>query len=108
MPTSVPSSRARRMLFPIVMAVLLFLVLEGGARLITPVADRVLGENIRPTTQIYAEQSERIRELLDPTTPQRLQLDSILGWRYAPNYHGAHDQLNAMALRSDRDYAPAP
>src|SRR5690242_15116262 len=108
MATSTPSSRSRRVLFPLITGVLVLAVVEGAARLITPVADRALGEDIRPTTTIYAEQSERIRELLDTTVPHRLQIDSILGWRYAPNFHDAHDQLDAMDLRSDRDYAPTP
>ncbi|HET7565345.1 MAG TPA: SGNH/GDSL hydrolase family protein [Gemmatimonadaceae bacterium] len=108
MPTSTPSSRGRRVLFPFITGVLALAVVEGAAWLITPVADRVLGEDIRPTTKIYAEQSQRIRELLDSTTPHRLQIDSILGWRYAPNFRDARDQLNAMALRSDREYAPTP
>jgi hypothetical protein len=41
--------------------------------------------------------------LLDPVIAHHIELHPVLGWRYAPI-----NQMNALALRSTREYSPIP
>jgi hypothetical protein len=61
---------------------------------------------VRRTVDIYQEQSAQIRQLLDPSGPRLVEIDRVLGWRYAANYVDATHQLNSKALRSAREYSP--
>jgi lysophospholipase L1-like esterase len=83
-------------------------LLEGGAFLAILVADPLTGGEIRRTRDILAEQSARIRDLLDTTVARREMLDVTLGWRYRAGYSGPGDQLSSQGLRGAREYEPAP
>jgi hypothetical protein len=57
---------------------------------------------------MFDDQSRGLRELLDSSVPHMLEIHPTLGWRYAPNFKNATNQLNSRALRSSREYAPTP
>jgi hypothetical protein len=65
-------------------------------------------EKIRRTSDVFEEQTEMLRELLDPSVPQLHELHPVLGWRYAPGYQGGLHRLNGAALRGAKEYAPQP
>ena len=67
----------------------------------------LIGE-LRRTSVIYAEQTERIRALLDVEHPLREVLDQMLGWRYRPGYRKGNDIVSLQGLRSKRAYAQIP
>jgi GDSL-like Lipase/Acylhydrolase family len=71
-------------------------------------APRVLQQRIRRTPDIFAEQSEKLRQLLDTTAKHREVLDSALGWRYRAGFQKGGDQVSIQGLRSDRVYASKP
>lgn len=61
--------------------------------------------DIRRVRAIYREQSDQIRQYLDRSTPHLVEMHPVLGWRHAPNYRDQSTQMNALALRSDREYS---
>lgn len=63
---------------------------------------------IRRKATIYAEQSDRIRTLIDGTGTRREQLDPLLGWRYRPSFAKDGDVISAQGARSERSYEPRP
>lgn len=65
-------------------------------------------KNIRRTSDIYEDQSAKIRQLFDMTNPPMREIHPVLGWRYAANYKNAMHQLNSKALRSTKEYTPIP
>ncbi len=67
-----------------------------------------LDDEIRRTADIFREQSDRIRELIESNSQERTVFDSTLGWRYRPNYRSDSDQINSQGLRSGREYSPVP
>ncbi len=100
--TSLPSRR--RLVFTAIALVLALGLLELLSPLVGSLLAPRLDIDMRRTRTIYAEQTARIRTLLDdPTT--LILLDSTLGWYYRPGYSSPVHVLNAAGLRSDREYA---
>lgn len=89
-------------------ALLALLSLEGGAYLAIRLLNPRTGGEIRRTSDILAEQSARIRDLLDTTVVRREVLDFTLGWRYRAGYSGRDDLLSSQGLRGAREYEPTP
>lgn len=85
---------------------LALLSVEASAHLLIWLSGPFLAEEIRSTGDIYAEQSERIRTMLDEDGSGRSLFDARLGWRYRPGYRDAEDAINRQGLRSLHDYAP--
>jgi len=81
---------------------------EGLCRLAIRLSRPLLAEEIRTTSDIFHEQSDKIQLLLDSTHTYRVVLDSILGWRYRPGYRDSADAINSQGLRSPREYEPEP
>jgi hypothetical protein len=80
---------------------------EGLSLLLIHLSPNILGIQIRRTAVIFQEQSSRLRQLLDPNLENRIQLDSVLGWRYRAGFDdGRGDLINSQGLRSTREYAP--
>jgi hypothetical protein len=100
------SRRARTTLFVVWIAFLL-LVLEVLSFGVIALSARLGREEIRRTSDIFQEQSLKIRRLLD-SGPKLLQLDPELGWRYRAGYRDARNQMNAQGLRSGREYSAVP
>lgn len=98
----------KRLLFSAVLLLLVLTVVEVGAFVLARVGTAQLGFDFRRTPDIYAEQSERIRRLLDEDGAQREVLDPVLGWRYRAGYENDGDRINAQGLRSDREYPSSP
>jgi hypothetical protein len=68
----------------------------------------LLIEPIRPTGEIFRDQTAQIRNLLAGRDARLLMFDSTLGWRYRPSYHDQHNAINAQGLRASRRYPPSP
>jgi hypothetical protein len=99
-------SRRKRWIFRAILLGFFLLVLEG----ISWLGITLLGHGeIRRTSDIYADQSEKIRQLLDPDIPNKLmEIHPVLGWRYAANFKDDVHQLNSKAMRSNREYSAVP
>ncbi len=89
-------------------AALVIATAEGASWLALRLARPYLTEEIRTTAQIYREQSDRIRALIQPDTARLLVVDSVLGWRYRAGHRDAANRTNAQDLRSDRQYSARP
>lgn len=63
---------------------------------------------IRRKATIYAEQSARIRSLLEDTEARREQLDPLLGWNYRASFARDGDVISAQGVRAARLYEPRP
>ena len=87
--------------------ILLVIITEGLAYTVLWLFRPLIGE-VRRTSVIYAEQTERIRALLDVEHPLREVLDQMLGWRYRPGYRKGNDIVSLQGLRSKRAYAQIP
>jgi len=105
--TTSPAPR-RRLLLGMAAALIALSVMEATSYVGLRLAPRVLQQRIRRTPDIFAEQSEKLRQLLDTTAKHREVLDSALGWRYRPGFQKGGDEISAQGLRSDRLYASAP
>lgn len=92
----------------LLMGLFTLLILEGMARLLILVAGSRLEEPIRPTSEILAEQTTRIEQLLATDQHHLLVIDTLLGWRYQSNWRDTLTALNAEDLRSDHEYALQP
>ena len=87
--------------------ILLVIITEGLAYTALGLLGPLIGE-VRRTSVIFAEQTERIRALLDVEHPLRHVLDQLLGWRYRPGYREGNDMVSLQGLRSERIYAQIP
>jgi hypothetical protein len=101
------SRRLRTTLFGIVWIAFLLLVLEALSFGVIALTARLGREEIRRTSDIFQEQSLKIRRLVEPG-PKMLQLDPELGWRYRAGHGDAQNQMNAQGLRSGREYSARP
>lgn len=101
------SQRSRTTVFVVICLVCVLLALEAGSFAVIVLTARVTEEEIRRTADIYEEQSLKIRKLLDPG-PKLLQLDPELGWRYRAGYRDSRDRMNALGVRSAREYSVVP
>ncbi len=102
-----PTAKVRR-IFAIAIVVILALCIEAGSYVIEFLSPRLLDEPIRRRAAILREQSERIESLLALRSEGRLELDSILGWKYRAGYTSQTDQLNAQGMRARREYSEVP
>ncbi len=100
-----PSTEKKALFFGILLLVTVALV-EGAARVALAVVAPRIGMDVRSTNAIFAEQSARVRTLLDDT--EREVIDSTLGWRYRPGYRNGADAVTAQGLRGDRLYDSLP
>src|SRR2546423_2318144 len=87
--------------------ILLVIITEGFAYAAIGLLGHLIGQ-IRGTSVIYAEQTERIRALLDVEYPVREALDQVLGWRYRPGYRKGNDVGSLHRLRRQRLDAQTP
>jgi len=69
---------------------------------------RFFSEEIRRTPEVFAEQSAKIRQIMESTPQHLLQFDAFLGWRYRAGYKDPRNEMNQQGLRSTRAYAPTP
>lgn len=72
------------------------------------VVNPITGREIRRRADIFAEQSARIRALLDTAVHRREMYDNTLGFRYRAGYEGADDRLSPQGTRGGRIYQPTP
>jgi lysophospholipase L1-like esterase len=105
--TTSPAPR-RRLILGMAAALIALVVVEATSYVGLRLAPRLLQEPIRRTPDIFAEQSAKLRQLLDTTAAHREVLDSALGWRYRAGFRKGGDQISAQGLRSDRLYASTP
>lgn len=94
-------------LFHVLCLVIAFGIVEALSFVVIAVSPRFTSEEIRRTTDIFREQTERIQALLAPD-PKLLQLDPELGWRYRGGYRDARNQMNSQGIRSGREYSQFP
>jgi len=97
--------RQRFIIFQAASVLFVLLLAEVGSRLLMW---KLPGHDFRPTSEILADQSRAIQQLLDTNRQQAIEIHAKLGWRYAPNFKSPVHQLNSMALRSAREYSPKP
>src|SRR3972149_3879229 len=88
-------NRRRKFALGTLLAVLVVGMLEGFSVMAIRLTQRVLDEPIRRTAGIFAEQSDKIRRLLDPNRNDLLALDSSLGWRYRADYRSNDNVTNS-------------
>jgi hypothetical protein len=95
-------TRAKRIAFKttaVLVSMLLIEILSYVGGLVLPQHD------LRRTAQIYADQSQWVRDFLRSDRPRLLEIHAQLGWRYAANFNNETHGLNSRALRADREYA---
>jgi hypothetical protein len=97
----------RRSPSPVAYLLLLLGFAEGMAYLMIGLTQGRLAEPIRRTSDIYEEQSRRIRDFLESETSRTVH-DAVLGWGYRPGYRSSGDRINSAGLRSEREYALQP
>ncbi|HUL49847.1 MAG TPA: hypothetical protein VLT79_07545 [Gemmatimonadales bacterium] len=98
----------KRAALTVSLVVLLVVILETASRLALLLIRPFVHEDVRPTAEIYREQSERIRVLIAHDSTRLLAFDSILGWRYRSDHRDSINQTNGEALRSVREYSQRP
>lgn len=94
---------SRSLRLGLMVVVLVVVVLE----LISALGIMVLGridEPVRRTGTIYAEQSARIREVIDSANTAALIIDSVTGWSPRPGHRRAGHEINSLGLRSSHEY----
>lgn len=101
-------ARSKRTLFTIIIVVVAIALIEGTARVALAIVAPALGIDVRPTSDIFAEQSSRVQKLFDEEDPSREVVDSALGWRYRPGYRNGADAVTTQGLRGDRLYDSMP
>lgn len=84
------------------------LITEALAFVALRVGRSRLGDGFRTRRAILAEQSERIRVLLEGDSTRLLVLDSALGWRYRANRADSINGSNAWGARGRREYTARP
>lgn len=99
-------SRRKTAAFTAIVIVLVLAVIEGMAQITVGVIMPRLGIDSRPTSEIYTEQSDRLRTMLREAERSREVVDSVLGWRYRPGYRNDGDAITAQGVRGDRLYEP--
>jgi len=82
--------------------------IEGLSFVVIALSPRLFSEEIRRTPEVFADQSEKIRRIMESTPKHLLQFDASLGWRYRSGYQDSRNEMNPQGLRSTRAYAPAP
>lgn len=100
--------KARRLVFGAVTAALVVACAEGVSYAALYLFNRRSDEPILTRRAIYADQSARIRALLDTVRPRMVELDSELGWRYRAGFKNGVTRISAQGLRSRRLYARKP
>ncbi len=83
-------------------------VLELGARVVLGVLARVPKFRFTPIEARLAEQTDKLRELLDSQGDSLVRLDPEIGWVYGPGHRGDLYSSNSQGLRGRREYAPRP
>lgn len=101
-------SRRKRALFAIVALLLVVVVVEIVSYAAIAVLGLIAREKIQRTTEIFADQSRRIRNMLRDDPNRRTMLDPVLGWRNRTGYRSALEQINAQGLRGAREYTTVP
>lgn len=87
---------------------ILFMITEIGSYAVLTLGKGILG-NTRRLSTIYAEQTERILELLNENeVSHREVLDANLGWRYRPGYRKGEDIISIQGLRNGHSYDLKP
>lgn len=94
-------------LFHVLWLVLALGIVEALSFVVIALSPWFTREEIRRTTDIFREQTEKIQALLAPS-PKLLQLDPELGWRYRASYQDMRNQMNSRGVRSNREYARVP
>ena len=80
------------------------------AELVSALAIRHVGrldEPIRRTRSIYAEQTARIRVILDSAPTAAMMIDSVSGWSPRPGHRRIGHAINSRGLRGRREYDSA-
>ncbi|MGQ0715414.1 MAG: SGNH/GDSL hydrolase family protein [Gemmatimonadaceae bacterium] len=101
-------SGRKKVAFIAILVLLLLAIAEGASRVALAVVAPAMGIDVRSTRAIYAEQTARVRALLDENSPPRETIDSALGWRYRPGYRNGADAVTMQGLRADRVYDSMP
>src|SRR2546426_4127010 len=101
-------SRGRRAAFRILGVAIVLAVIEGLSSFAIWVSRPFLVEEIRTTRDIFDEQSDGIRRVLESDSLRVLALDPLLGWRYRAGRRDSANTMNSQGLRSTRQYAPHP
>ena len=103
-----PPAGQRRVVLAILATAITIGVIEAVSYVGLWLAPSVLHQSIRRTPEIFAEQSAKLRQLLDTAAKHREVLDSALGWRYRAGFQKGGDQISGQGLRSARVYATTP
>ena len=101
-------SRGRRAAFRILGVAIVLAAIEGLSSLAIWVSRPFLVEEIRTTRDIFDEQSDGIRRVLESDSLRVLALDPLLGWRYRAGRRDSANTMNSQGLRSTRQYSPHP
>ena len=94
--------------FRLILGILLLVFLEGFSYLTIWILRAGTGRDIRSVSDIFEDQSTRIRRFLEPDTMKLEQFDAELGWRYAPGFLSERHQISVQGLRGTVVYAEAP
>jgi hypothetical protein len=99
----------RKILFSVLAVALTVAATESISLVVIRLSRPFLTEEIRTTSDIFREQSARIRLLMaSDSTDGLLALDAVLGWRYRASHRDSLNTINAQGLRGSRTYAPRP
>jgi hypothetical protein len=98
----------RKVLLTTLAAVIVAGILEAMSATVIWATAAKLDHPIRRTPAIYAEQSRQIERQFLSNDTHGLILDPVLGWRYRHGWVDSTTRINALGLRSERDYAPVP
>ncbi len=101
-------SRARRAAWGALVLLLVVALAEGVSYSALFLYNRRSAEPILTRRAIYADQSARIRALLDTVPPGMVEMDSELGWRYRDGFSDGLDRITAQGVRGRRRYTSEP
>ncbi|MGH7664471.1 MAG: hypothetical protein ACRENI_09295 [Gemmatimonadaceae bacterium] len=108
-PSATGRGRARRrVLLGAITSLLALAAVEASSAIGIALVESVGGIDVPRTTEIYRDQSDRIRHYLRRPAERRDVLDPVLGWRYRAGHRSERDELNSQGLRSRREYAAVP
>lgn len=99
------NSTQKKVFFIFISCVIAVITIESMSFITIWFSSSFLGHEYRRTQDIFKEQSERIKEFLDPKSERREVFDSTLGWLYRKNYSDTKNQINSQGLRSNREYS---
>jgi len=109
MTTPAPALPLRtRLLFSAIITVVVLIVLETFSWVAITVLSSRLSEPIRRTRDILADQTTRIRQMLENEQHLYVIFDRDLGWRQRPGYRSPLYTIGPDGLRGLRAYAPRP